>query len=343
MDHTRRRLLGLLARGPIGLAELARELDLPAERVETHLDRLQDRGFELEQGPEGIQVVETPAFGGDAITFDLDAPYRIEFRESVTSTNAVARGYAERGEADVVVVADAQTAGRGRDGRGWVSPSGGIWLSILVRPDLEARRLPLLTLAGAVAVARAVEEVGVDATIKWPNDVLARTDDGEGEGVGEERKLAGVLSEAETTSGGVEWAIIGIGINANVDPADLVPERDRSQASGVEGTRDGPPGDRDVNGLAPTSLRALVGDVDRRAVTQRVLELFFELLLDPTEIVPAWRDVAGTLGRRVRITTADEVFEGVAEGITSEGALRVSTETGTRVVSIGDCAHLRST
>ncbi|MFB6132373.1 MAG: biotin--[acetyl-CoA-carboxylase] ligase [Halanaeroarchaeum sp.] len=329
MDRTRRRLLGLLSGGPIGLAELARELDVSAERIETSLDRLQDRGFDLKRGPEGIRAVETPEFGGGAIAFGLDPPYRIDFRESVTSTNEIAREYAERGDADVVVVADEQTAGRGRDEQDWVSPSGGIWLSILLRPDLEPRRLPLLTLAGAVAVARAVEQVGVDATIKWPNDVLARTDDGE------EQKLAGILSEAETTSAEVDWAVVGIGINANVDPAELVADGADSEDGGGRRTND-------KVGPTPTSLRALVGVVDRRQVTQAALETFHQLVEEPDEILDEWRDSAETIGRRVRITTANEVFEGIAEEITSVGALRVSTETGTRVITVGDCDHLRS-
>ncbi len=97
------------------------------------------------------------------------------------------------------------------------SPSGGIWLSVLFRPDVPMAHAPVFTLAAAVAVTRAAREAGVEAGIKWPNDVLVRHDDAA-------RKLAGILTEMEGEADRVSWVVVGIGVNANVDPADLPDE-----------------------------------------------------------------------------------------------------------------------
>ena len=182
-------------------------------------------------------------------------------------------------------------------------------MSILLRPSVPPARVPLLTLGASVALVDAVATVGVDASIKWPNDVLARTD------AGESAKLAGILTEMAGESAQVSWVVIGIGLNANVDLAAV--------------------------GDGATTLRVLVGDVDRRTVVQAILEGFHELAADPDAILPAWRERTSTLGRPVRIETDSEVIEGTATDVTDVGALVVETETGRRTVHTGDCEHLR--
>lgn len=309
MNYTRRQVLSLLARGPTPGPELADRLGISRTAVWKHIEALRGRGFEIETGEGGYELTSIPEYGGAAVQLGLEAPYRIEYRESVASTNDVAREFAAAGERDVVVLADEQTGGRGRQSREWHSPSGGIWLSILVEPDLPPARAPLLTLAAAVAVVRAVDSLGVEATIKWPNDVLV-----EG-GSGDELKLAGILTEMTGEADRVSWVVVGIGINANVDRADV--------------------------GEGATTLRELVGDVDRREVVQRLLEEFHGLLDDPDSIRGAWIDRASTLGREVRIETGSETFEGRATDITAVGALEVETSTGTETVHAGDCEHLR--
>lgn len=144
-------------------------------------------------------------FDAEAIDDHLAAPFRVEFYGSIGSTNDRARELAREGESDVAVVAGEQTAGRGRRGRDWRGPEGGIYCSLLLAPDLEPADYPLLTLAAAVATARAVRQAGVAATIKWPNDVL----------VGD-RKLAGILTERVG-----DRVVVGVGVNALADRGDL--------------------------------------------------------------------------------------------------------------------------
>jgi BirA family biotin operon repressor/biotin-[acetyl-CoA-carboxylase] ligase len=165
---------------------------------------------------------------------------------------------------------------------------------------------PTFTIAAAVAVTTAAREAGVDARIKWPNDVI----------VGDaERKLAGVLTEMEGEADRVAWVIVGIGVNANVD-ADALP-------------------------AGATSLREQLGEVDRRSFTQRVLERFHEARSDLRGALDAWREDAATLGRRVRVETADGTVEGEAVDVTVPGGLVVDTGDGLVTVAAGDCEHLR--
>ena len=234
----------------------------------------------------------------------------MEYHDTIASTNARARELAGKGADDVVVVADEQTGGRGRLDRDWASPSGGVWLSILFRPDVPATHAPVFTLAAAVAVARAAREAGVDARIKWPNDVVVRAD-------GAERKLAGVLTEMEGEADRVSWVVVGTGINVNVDPADL-------------------PGEAN-----PTSVRETAGDVDRRAFTQRVLEEFDVLRTDPDGVLDAWREHTATLGRRVRVDTPSGEVVGEAVDVLFPGTLVVDTGDDRVEVTVGDCEHLR--
>lgn len=306
MQDTRTRVLERIAAGPTGGPQLADELGVSRAAVWKHVEALRDAGFEVGSTSQGYELVSVPEFGGPAVEFGLEAPCDVEYHDRIDSTNRRARELAETGAEDVVVLADEQSGGRGRLDREWASPSGGIWLSVLLRPDIPPTRAPAFTLAAAVATTRAVRGAGVDASIKWPNDVL----------VGD-RKLAGILTEMEGEADRVSWLIVGVGINANVDASEL-------------------PGDRSA-----ATLREEAGDVDRRAITQSLLEEFYRLSRSSDEILSAWRELSSTLGRRVRIQTEGEEITGEAVDVRSPGTLVVETETGTREVSAGDCEHLR--
>jgi len=301
----RDRVLRGLADGPVTAPDLAGDLDTTPAAVRDHVEVLRTAGVDIAASEAGYELRATPAYG-PAVGAGLDG-FDVEFHDSLDSTNRRARDLAGRGRENVVVLAAEQTGGRGRLDRDWASPRGGIWLSVLLRPPVPAAHAPVYTLAAAVAVTRAVREVGVDATIKWPNDVLVGG-----------RKLAGVLTEAEHEGGSLAWLVVGVGLNANVAPATL-------------------PGDR------PTSLRAECGDVDRFHLVRRLLGEFRRLSRDPESILPAWREHADTLGRRVRVETGDRTLVGEAVGVTFPGALDIDTGDGVETVAAGDCEHLRPT
>ena len=311
MHETRERVLSAIADGPVSGPELASRLDVSRAAVWKHVEALREAGFAVASEDEGYVLASVPEFGGPAVSYELDAPFEIEYHDAIPSTNVRARKLADEGATDVVVLADKQTGGRGRLDRTWHSPSGGIWLSVLFRPDVPMARTPVFTLAAAVAVTRAAREAGVEAVIKWPNDVLVEVD-------GEERKLVGILTEMEGEADRASWVVVGIGINANVDP-DALP----SEANA-------------------TSLSAVRGEpVDRRRFTQRVLETFDTVGTDPDAILDAWRAYASTLGREVHIDTSDGKITGEAVDIEYPGSLVVDTGGERVTVAAGDCDHLR--
>lgn len=321
MQETRRAVLDAIADGPVSGPDLAARFEISRTAVWKHVEALREAGFGIESD-DGYRLAGIPDYGGPAIEYGLDAPFTIDYYERLPSTNARARDLAVNGETDRVVIANGQTGSRGRLDREWVSPPGGIWLSVLFRPDLPPAHAPILTLAAAVAVAETAREVGVEAGIKWPNDVLVPTgkkasrtesDDGFDSTADGEKKLAGILTEMEGEADRVSWVIIGIGIN--VRAAEL-----------------------------PESATGLLGhthELDRRKFVQRVLERFDALRNAPETVCPAWREHALTLGRRVRVETTSKEIVGTARDIEFPGALVVETDDGPVRVHAGDCEHLR--
>ncbi|TQQ82955.1 biotin--[acetyl-CoA-carboxylase] ligase [Halonotius terrestris] len=313
MNETRRELLAAFAEGPATGPALAEELGVSRAAVWKQVEALRDDGFEIESTPDGYAITGVPAYGAAAIEYGLDAPYTVEYHDSIGSTNDRARELAADGDRDVVVVADEQTGSRGRLDRSWVAPSGGIWASAVLQPSLPAAHVPLVTLAAGVAVVDACRSVGVEATLKWPNDVLVGDDTADSQRGG--LKLAGILTEMEGEADRVSWLLVGIGLNANID-GDALP-------------------------AGATSLREQVGDVDRRAVLQTTLESLSTLLDASETVLDRWREYSSTLGREVRVDTGREQITGRAVDVRFPGALVIDTDSGEEVVHAGDCEHLR--
>jgi BirA family biotin operon repressor/biotin-[acetyl-CoA-carboxylase] ligase len=261
------------------------------------------------------------AMNGNAIEERLGPAARSWVREiraldSVGSTNDVLKQAAREGAVEgTVVVAAAQTAGRGRHGRTWISPSGNLFLSILLRPA-DRTLLTLLPLAAGVAVAEALEAQGATCRLKWPNDVLASG-----------RKLAGILAEASSDRAGLDAVVVGIGINVNV-PHDALPEELRATAVSL----------RDETGrthdLADVAAAVLAGwtvcyhalQADRRALRQ------------------AWRERSiDWWGRPVELWSGDERIVGLARDIDDSGALVLEVDGVRRAVLSGEARELRPT
>ncbi|WP_049899462.1 biotin--[acetyl-CoA-carboxylase] ligase [Natrinema sp. J7-1] len=310
MNETRRAIIAALADGPVSGPELAESLDISRAAVWKHIEGLREADFEIESGPTGYELVAVDAYNAPAVEFGLEAPFSIEYHDSVGSTNDRARELAGEGATDVVVLANEQTGGRGRLDREWAAPAGGVWVSVVTRPAITPARAPLYTLAASGATATPAREAGVDARIKWPNDVVVPVGDD-----GDYRKLAGILTEMEGQTDRVDWLVAGIGVNANLD-ADALPE-------------------------GATSVRAEAGDVDRRRFVQRLLEEFDRYRGDLEAVVPAWRELALTIGQHVRVDRPAGEVVGEAIDVTESGALVVETDDGRVTVSAGDCEHLR--
>lgn len=232
----------------------------------------------------------------------------------VRSTMDVCRDYAAQGAREgLVVVADAQTGGRGRAGRTWYSPPGqSLYLSILLRPNLPVQRIGWLTMLGALAVVDTISQLTAVATaqvnLKWPNDILLNG-----------RKVAGVLVESSFTGDRLDYAVLGIGLNVNTG-FDDAPEEVKARA---------------------ISLHQVLGqEVDREIVLAQLLAaLGARYGRLPASPLADYVHHLDTLGRRVCVQAGDALVEGDAVRVEDDGALVVMTPDGERVVRFGDVVN----
>lgn len=229
---------------------------------------------------------------------------RILHFEELDSTNTYLKTHCARLPDKTVVTAERQTAGRGRYNRKWISQPGGLYFSVLLKPQ-TTDFLPNLTQLMALCVCRAAESCGVKAVLKWPNDVLA---DG--------KKLCGILSEAVMSNGRVAGVVLGAGVN--------VKQTDLKQA-----------------GQAAVSLQELGAPTDRDAFLQQVLELFwrdypaltqrgFETIREP------YKQRFVYIGRQISVKNADQTLFGTVQDVSPRGTLILATAKGPEEIYIGD-------
>ena len=246
----------------------------------------------------------------------------------VGSTNDLVKEQARAGEAEgLVVLAEEQTAGRGRQGRGWAAPPGtSLLMSLLLRPTwLPPTDAFTLTMLAGAALCEAIEQtLPIYAALKWPNDlVLPAGPPGLIGSAPDLRKAAGILSELELEQERIAWATIGMGINVNWEPSGLVDGRDLAQVATSVSAAAGRPVDR----LA--LLRALLARLDARYVALRHGRR--------EELFEAWRDRLAMLGQPVSVRLVRGDLQGIAEDVELSGALRVRDERGIlHVILAGD-------
>ncbi|HET7823971.1 MAG TPA: biotin--[acetyl-CoA-carboxylase] ligase [Anaeromyxobacter sp.] len=298
------------------------KLGLTRAAVWKHVEALRAHGYRIDALPaRGYRLAEVP----DRLTpLELrpllnthDVGQVLHWHEEIGSTNDRARELAEEGaEHGEVVIAEAQTAGRGRRGRGWSSPPRrNLYFSVVLRPELPPARAPELTLVASVAVCEALRQAGVEAGIKWPNDLHASG-----------RKIAGILTELAAEPERVSWVVLGIGVNVNARAEDF-PEDVRAEATSVLLER-GQPAPRAL--LAAACFTALEEWIDRHA----------EEGFGP--VAAAWRKRSVTLGREVVVKVEGRDVVGTAEDIDETGALLVRTRAGRERILTGDVALLRT-
>lgn len=300
--------------------ELASQAGITTNEVRDVIQSMGDDGFVIEYSDRGYRILEIPnRLLPYQIQVDLETNYIgrdiLHFSE-VDSTNQVAKELAEKGAPEgTIIIAEVQRRGRGRRGKRWLSPEGGVWMTILLRPDIPPAKAPLLTLVTGVAVARTLQtECGLDVGIKWPNDIL----------IGD-KKVCGILTEAEADRGKLDYVVVGIGIDLNVDLKEFPPE-----------LKDG-----------ATSLQhELQREIYGVEVVQKFLinfEELYEKFKDGQfpEILSEWRRLSKTVGRYVEVHKKGHIVYGEAVGITKDGILVLELDDGSlRKVISGECIHL---
>ncbi|WP_284035980.1 biotin--[acetyl-CoA-carboxylase] ligase [Neobacillus sp. 114] len=274
-----------------------------------HIEELRKEGFELEAvRKKGYRIIKTPEkITADEIRLGLTTEFigkNIHYEETVESTQKIAHRLASENVPEgTVVIAEEQISGRGRMNRPWHSPKyTGIWMSLILRPNIPLTKAPQLTLLTAVAIVQAIEEVtGLNPEIKWPNDILLNG-----------KKITGILTEMQAEADQIHSIIIGMGLNVNQTKDDFPPE---------------------LQNIA-SSLLIEKGDALSRASIIRSIFTHFEklylLFLEkgfyPIKLL--WEGYAISIGKMLKARTLTGVIEGKALGITDEGVLKIEDASG---------------
>lgn len=311
------------APGPRSGETISKELNITRSAVWKHINELRVMGYDISSSQkEGYRLTKKST---KLLPYEVQKKLKTRFigkkmryMENTPSTNWVGKQICATDDMEkihgLVIIAEEQTGGTGRLGRAWVSPAGGIWTTIVLKPNIPIDHVFMVTMAGSVAVARAIrKEFDLGALIKWPNDIF----------IGD-KKVAGLLLELSAEADAIHHCLLGIGIDVNV------PLNQFSAAL-----------QKDI-----TSISAEVGhEVDRASFLARILREFENryLLIESGEydtIVREWKSLSCTLEHRVHITTMKNSFEGEAIDIDEFGALIIRKDNGRieRVIA-GDCVH----
>ncbi|WP_019241996.1 MULTISPECIES: biotin--[acetyl-CoA-carboxylase] ligase [Bacillus] len=309
-SHIRKKLLDAFSQAGeefISGQKIAELTGASRTAVWKHIEDLRKEGYELEAvRRKGYRLLTIPEkMSSDSIRLHLQTNtlgQQIHHLETVESTQRIANDLANKGAVEgTIVIADEQTLGRGRLARQWYSPKGtGIWMSVILKPNIPIQQAPQLTLMTAVAVTKAIiETTGAQARIKWPNDILISG-----------KKMTGILTEMQAEADGIHSIVIGIGINVNQKSEDF-PEELRDIA---------------------TSLQIETNQIHSREIiicsVLKHLEQLYELYKQAgfSPIKTLWENYAISVGKRITATTAQNKIIGKALGITNEGVLLVEDD-----------------
>ncbi|MBW1812597.1 MAG: biotin--[acetyl-CoA-carboxylase] ligase [Deltaproteobacteria bacterium] len=284
--------------------KLSEDLGIFDTTIQQHIRELQDLGYHISETDKGYHLTNEP---------DVLFPWEFEKREShihyfseVNSTMDVARNMAKDDCPHfTVIIAESQTKGRGRLKRKWISEEGGLYFTIVLRPDVPITLVHMVNFCASLSLAKILQNhFSLNAKVKWPNDVLV-----------DDKKISGLLSEMEADDNGIYFVNIGIGINVNNDPALEEPNA--------------------------TSLKKLLGkDVLRKTILSLFLDEFENSLnlSNVNKIMSQWKKYTMTLGKEVRIVTSRETTEGTAIDVDESGALILKLEDGSlKKIIYGDC------
>jgi len=310
VNETKKRILKALREcgGYLSGETLSNQLGTSRVSIWKHIRSLKEDGYVIEASPRGYRLVSSP---------DLLLPYefpgleqRIHYFPEIGSTMDAARELAKKGAGEgTIVIAEAQAHGRGRLSREWLSPKGGIYFTLILRPRISPAYAPRINLMASVAVATTIKKLfGLNAELKWPNDVLI-----------EGRKVCGILAEMDAEMDVVNFVNVGIGINANTSVLQFA--------------------------KTATSLKDVLGrEISRKeflSVLFREIEQQQALLME-ADLIKEWKELSGTLNKYVMILSPGEVIVGRAIDIDATGALIVKERNGSLKKALaGDCIHLR--
>lgn len=295
---------------PLSGQQLGEEFGISRTAIWKHMQTLQDEGYTFDTiKKKGYVLVATPDRVDPARISNYLATNRlgqsIHYFEDCTSTQTIGHELARNEAVDgTVIIAESQSKGKGRMARHWESTKGkGIWMTVIIRPNVLPHQAPQFTLVVAVAVVNAIKSLykHIHPEIKWPNDILING-----------KKCTGILTEMIAEIDQVQALLIGIGINVNQQSSDF-PEELQNIATSLS-IEENESLDRAI--LIATILNYL----------EKYTDLYVQHGFSPIKIL--WEEASGTIGKRIRATTLREVIEGLAIGITEDGILEIQLDNG---------------
>lgn len=292
--------------------EISKQLGVSRTAIWKVINRLKEEGYEIESVTrKGYRLLSSPdILNSEELHYNLNTEIignKIINFDKLDSTNQQAKKLALEGASNgTVVIAEEQTAGKGRRGKMWVSPPGtGIWMSVVLRPSVMPENASMLTLVAGLAVCKAVREItNLEASIKWPNDIVVNG-----------KKICGLLTEMNSEIDFINFVVVGIGINVNIEK--FPPELDNIATSlMIEGNQ----------------------SYQRKILVKRTLEIFEDYYKkyleteDLTKIIEEYNEHCINIGRKVRVTGRKQDITGNVKCVTNKGELIVTDQQGEDIV-----------
>ena len=290
----------------VSTEDLEGKLGISPESLKKQVAELQDAGYEIITSKNGYRMIKD-----NDLLFPWEFPEReskIHFFRELSSTMDIARNLAQKGCPDfTVVISELQSKGRGRMQRVWQSEQGGLYFTIVLRPDMAPSKSFRINFAASLVLATVLQKLfHIDAKVKWPNDILV-----------DNMKISGMLSEMEADAGKLSFVNLGIGVNVNNDPGE--------------------------HEQRATSIKKCIGKtVSRRNLLSCFLDEFEKRIAGRSlnNIISQWKQASVTLGKHVRVVTVQDTLEGLAVDVDKNGTLILKQKDGTvKQVIYGDCFH----
>lgn len=303
--------------------DLSEVLKISRVAVWKHIKKIQSLGYKIESKQNlGYRLSRTT---------DLMLPWevteglrtkqigrKVYYFDSVDSTQNFALNVSKNpDDAGAVIISETQTTGKGRLGRAWISPKGGIWLSVVLHPSFDVAKITLMPLAAAVALSKAIyKTLKLKTELKWPNDIVLRG-----------KKVAGIIIDATIESNSVESVVLGIGINFKIDPKEIEKKiKTKENFYGVATLL------KKGNKIKPVQL------------VQTFLEELEKILIELSEgktksIITQWTKNSSTIGRKVTVSTQDGKFTGKAVKLDRDGSLIIKKNSRELKVTAGDIIY----
>ena len=300
--------------------DLSDVLKISRVAVWKHIKKIQTLGYKIESKQKlGYRLIDdTEKLLPWEITRDLKTKLigkRVYYFEEIDSTQNFAQNIAaDKKENGTIIIAEKQTSGRGRLDRKWTSPKGGIWFSLIIHPKFDVSSSTLIPILSAVALSKSIKSVlGLETEVKWPNDITMNG-----------KKVAGVLVDASFQTNSIDYLILGIGINFDIDAKKL--EKRLTKTPNFYGI---------------DSLRGKENKTPPKTLLKEFLLQFEKNLFqldkgEKSKIIKEWTKRAAGIGKKITINTSNGKISGISQGIDNDGALKIKTKNETKKIYVGD-------